>query len=126
MDKKSNKEKKTLQNTFKFIFSRFQFTREEIQAFREEHEQRNGDLTKPDDDASNSTARPSSLKRPLDFRWSVNLKEPLPSNLSDETSNNSTPSNILRQTKDLQNSDPFTYRLDINNESIQIIFDFDF
>ncbi len=126
MDKKSNQEKKTLQNTFKFIFSRFQFTREEIQAFREEHDQRNGDLTKPDDDASNSTARPSSLKRPLDFRWSVNLKEPLPSNLSDETSNNSTPSNILRQTKDLQNSDPFTYRLDINNESIQIIFDFRF
>jgi hypothetical protein len=118
--------KKNSTKYLRFIFSRFQFTREEIQAFREEHEQRNGDLTKPDDDTSNSTARPSSLKRPLDFRWSVNLKEPLPSNLSEETSNNSTPSNILRQTKDLKNTDPFTYRLDINIESIQIIFNFHF
>ncbi|CAF4896838.1 unnamed protein product, partial [Rotaria magnacalcarata] len=39
---------------------RFQFTNEEIQAFREEHEQRNGDLTKPEEDSSNSNARQAS------------------------------------------------------------------
>jgi hypothetical protein len=93
------------------LFSRFQFTREEIQAFREEHEQRNGDLTKPDEDSSNTNNRQSSLKRPIDHRWSVDLKQPLPTNKqSNETFNDYTSINILQQTRDSGNS--FTYRLD--------------
>ncbi len=118
MDKKSRKEMSFLSNSFFCLSSRFQFTREEIQAFREEHEQRNGDLTKPDEDPSaTNTRQPSSLKRPIDLRWSVNLKQPLPTptlngNHSDETLNNSTPIEILRQTKNPEdpNYDPFIYR----------------
>ncbi|CAF0758116.1 unnamed protein product [Rotaria sordida] len=98
--------------------NRFHFTREEIQAFREEHEQRNGDLTKPDEDSSNTNTRQSSIKRPIDLRWSVNLKEPLPSNIlnrnrsNETTTNDNTPINILREVNDPENSnfDPFTYR----------------
>jgi hypothetical protein len=107
-----------LKQKFFLFHSRFQFTREEIQAFREEHEQRNGDLTKPDDDSSNKNTRPSALKRPIDLRWSVNLKEPLPSsvlngNHADETFNNYTPIEILRDTRDPENPnyDSFTYQL---------------
>ena len=93
-----------------YFSSRFQFTREEIQAFREEHEQRNGDLTKPDDDSSNTNARQSALKRPIDLRWSVNLKEPLPpNNHSNEIFTDYTPMNILEQTRN-SDSNPFTYR----------------
>ncbi|CAF3878718.1 unnamed protein product [Adineta steineri] len=95
--------------------NRFEFTREEIQAFREEHEQRNGDLTKPDEEASATNTRVSSLKRPLDLRWSVNLKEPLPINQSNGIHNNYTPNEILQQTKD---SDPFTHRLFFERDQI--------
>ena len=97
------------------IRSRFEFTREEIQAFREEHEQRNGELTKPDDDdASNANARPSSLKRPIDLRWSVNLSDPLPSDSRPDHSSqqpvvHQTSVEILRQAKTASN-DPFQYR----------------
>ncbi|UJR37290.1 hypothetical protein I4U23_029999 [Adineta vaga] len=96
--------------------NRFQFTREEIQAFREEHEQRNGDLTRPDDDSSNpTTSKQSSLKRPLDLRWSVNLKEVLPSNLSHQTMSESIPIDVLRQAKD---SNSFTHRLYFERDQI--------
>ncbi|CAF5036844.1 unnamed protein product, partial [Rotaria socialis] len=101
------------------IFSRFQFTNEEIQAFREEHEQRNGDLTKPEEDSSSSNTRQaSSLKRAIDLRWSVNLKEPLLSHAinkdrSNEAISNPTPASVLREIQNQENSksNPFAYRL---------------
>ncbi|CAM4893268.1 unnamed protein product [Rotaria socialis] len=97
---------------------RFQFTNEEIQAFREEHEQRNGDLTKPEEDSSSSNTRQaSSLKRAIDLRWSVNLKEPLPSHAinkdrSNEAISNPTPASVLREIQNQENSksNPFAYR----------------
>jgi hypothetical protein len=72
-------------------------------------------LTKPDDDSSATNTRLSSLKRPIDHRWSVNLKEPLPTNdLNGNLSNNYTPINIILEPKDSENpiNDPFTNRLD--------------
>ncbi len=114
---------------FLFFVSRFQFTREEIQAFREEHEQRNGDLTKPEEDSSTLNTRQSSLKRPIDLHWSVNLKEPLPSTTlnghqSIETLNNHTPIDVLRETKNIDNPnyDQFTYQFVIQSISSSFCF----
>ena len=90
-------------------FRRFQFTREEIQAFREEHEQRNGDLSKPDDDASSANARVSAVKRPIDMRWSVNLKDPLPKTTANPVYNHQTPIELLQQATTSSN-DPSHYR----------------
>lgn len=60
----------------------------------------------------------------MDFRWSVNLKAPLPSYTNDKTSTNETSSNVtpvkvLREVKNPENKnkDPFAYRLDLNNFS---------
>ena len=88
---------------------RFQFTRDEIQAFREEQEQRNGDLSKPEDDAASSNARVSAVKRPIDLRWSVSLKDPLPKTSSGPTYPQHTPIELLQKATTSSN-DPSHYR----------------
>lgn len=108
----SSKRKKSSFDFNAFVFRRFEFTRDEIQAFREEHEQRNGELSKPDDDSSSTNTRQSSLKRPIDLRWSVNLKDSSSTNQTNLKLNNLTPVDALRQTRNLENENfqPFAYR----------------
>lgn len=83
---------------FRF-FSRFQFSREEIHAFRDEHDQRNGELTKPDEGSSSLNTKVSSLKRPVDLRCSVNLREPLEDLSQEKFFAERTPSEVLRNAK---------------------------
>lgn len=96
-----------------------------MQAFREEHEQRNGDLSKPDDDASSANARVSAVKRPIDMRWSVNLKDPLPKTSSDPVYNHQTPIELLQQGT-TSSTDPSNYRWDfilsLTFEQIFLVF----
>lgn len=94
--------------------SRFDFSRDEIQAFREEHEQRNGELSKPDEESSSTNTHQSSLKRPIDLRWSVNLKDSSLANKNGQKLNNLTPIDVLRQTRNAANENfqPFAYRFD--------------
>ncbi|CAF1167075.1 unnamed protein product, partial [Adineta ricciae] len=95
--------------------NRFEFTREEIQAFRDEHDHRNGDLTRPDDESSTSTSKPSSLKRPLNLHWSVNLKEKLPEYLPNKIFSDHTPVEVLHEVKD---SSSFTHRIYFERDQI--------
>lgn len=95
---------------FVFFFSRFQFNRDEIQAFREEHEQRNGDLTKPDEEISATNTKVSSIKRPMDLRWSINFKDALPTLTTNPiTSATETSADVFRDSKSTTN-DPSDYR----------------
>jgi hypothetical protein len=91
-----------------FIFSRFRFTREEMQAFRDEHEQRNGQLSRPDDEHANVNTRLSSLKRSIDTRCSVQMNT-ITTSSSNSAYDHRTPIDILRQTT-IPSSDSFDYR----------------
>ena len=99
----------SINNRLFFILSRFQFSREEIQAFRDEHEQRNGDLTKPEEESSSISTKVSSIKRTIDLRCWVNLKEPLPITTTDNVLNQRIPAELLREARTTAN-DPFHYR----------------